>query len=88
MKVGDLVWVHKPTPPHGQAIPELDTKPQLAVYLGEKTFDEKYTCSLVHFLVWESPLPQPRPIQTNLLEAVTDVNKNIEQYSFGRRLNT
>ena len=90
MQVGDLVWVHKPTPPHGHVVPDLDTyyKPQLAVYVGERTFDEKYTCSLVHFLVWESPLPQPRPIQTNLLEVVTDANKNIEQYSFGRRFDT
>lgn len=70
MKVGDLVWVN--TPKHPEGYIGDDTPPRLAIYLGQKTFDGKYTCSMVHFLVWDSPLPQPRPIQTNLLEVVNN----------------
>lgn len=70
LKVGDLVWVHKPTPPKGQAVPEITLEPELAVYLGKRTFDEKYTCSMVHFINWDNPLPQPRPVQSSLVEKV------------------
>ena len=78
MQVGDLVWVHSPETPKGWIGDEQTAK--LAVYLGQKTFDGKYTCSMVHFLVWESPLSQPRPVQTDLLEAVNETENK------GRRL--
>lgn len=72
MQIGDLVWVHKPKPPSGWTVPESEREPELAIYLGEKTFDEKYTCSMVHFLVYKGDLSQPRPVQTNLLEVVSE----------------
>ncbi len=75
IKVGDLVWIHKPTPPKGQVVPEINLKPELAIYLGQKTFDETYACSMVHFVNWDSSLPQPRPVQSNLLEKVQPKEK-------------
>lgn len=75
IKVGDLVWVHRPWC-KGQVIPEITLEPELAVYLGQKTFDETYACSMVHFVNWDSSLPQPRPIQSNLLEKVQPKEKS------------
>lgn len=72
LKVGDLVWVNKPTIPKGMVVPEHLTEPELAVYLGEQTFDGNYTCSMVHYVNWEHSLSQPRPVQTNLLKKVGD----------------
>lgn len=77
MQVGDLVWVHSPETPEGWIGDEQSAR--LAIYLGQKTFDGKYTCSMVHFVLGD-PLPQPRPVQTDLLEAVNETENK------GRRL--
>jgi len=58
IKQGDLVWFH----PAG----EKRITPTLGVFVGLKTFDEKYTCAMV-FLKEQGKV---RPIQPNLLSKV------------------
>jgi hypothetical protein len=58
VKVGDLV----------------KHRDEIGIYLGEKTFDGKYTCSMVLFSGSTSQKnggPNPRPIQTDLLEVLS-----------------
>ena len=70
-KKGDLVRFTPPKPPKGYNPKKGQLEPHLGIYLGEKTFDEKYTCSLVHFLDgYGAELSPIRPIQTNLLTLV------------------
>lgn len=47
-----------------------EPEPDLAVYLGQRTFDGNYTCSMVHYVNWSSSLPQPRPVQSDLIKKV------------------
>jgi hypothetical protein len=70
-KKGDLVRFTPPRPPKGYEVPDCDLESHVGIYLGEKTFDGKYTCSLVHFLDgYGAELSPIRPIQTNLLTLV------------------
>ena len=59
MKVGDLVKY----------------KDEIGIHLGEKTFDGKYTCSMVLFPAGtprKNGGPNPCPIQTDLLEVISE----------------
>ena len=59
MKPGDLV----------------EHKGELGIYLGEKTFDGDYTCSMVFFsgrVSQKNGGPNPCPIQTDILEVVSE----------------
>lgn len=64
MKVGDLV---KFIPYQVSGVPLFegpdDPRIEVGVYLGEKTYDKTYTCSLVLFL----RETEPKSIQTNLV---------------------
>jgi len=62
IKRGDLVWFQ---PAHRAC------KKRLGVFLGLKTFDEKYICAMV-FLKGQERV---RPIQCNLLTKVTNENR-------------
>ena len=55
--------------PEGMNVVE-EPEPDLAVYLGQRTFDGNYTCSMVHYVNWSSSLPQPRPVQSDLIKKV------------------
>ena len=59
MKPGDLV----------------EYKDELGIYLGKKTFDGDYTCSMVFFsgrVSQKNGGPNPCPIQTDILEVVSE----------------
>ena len=71
MKVGDLVRF---IPHQVSGVPLFegpnDPRIKVGIYLGEKCFDKKYTCSMVHF--WDDPpaVKQPRPVQSDLLHSL------------------
>ena len=59
MKIGDLV----------------KHKDEIGIYLGEKTFDSNYTCSMVFFsgrVSQKNGGPNPCPIQTDILEVLSE----------------
>jgi hypothetical protein len=59
MKVGDLV----------------KHRDEIGIYLGKKTFDGDYTCSMVFFsgrVSQKNGGPNPCPIQTDILEVVSE----------------
>lgn len=68
MQVGDLVRF---IPHQVSGVPLFegpnDPRIKIGVYLGEKCFDEKYTCSLVHFSNDPPAVKQPRPVQSDLI---------------------
>ena len=48
---------------------------EIGIYLGEKTFDGKYTCSMVFFsgrAAQKNGGPNPCPIQTDILEVLNE----------------
>ena len=48
---------------------------EVGIYLGEKTFDGNYTCSMVFFsgrTTQKGSGPNPCPIQTDLLEVISE----------------
>jgi hypothetical protein len=62
MKVGDLVRFGKDSG-------------EIGVYLGEKTFDGNYTCSMVFFpqrVAQKNGGRNPAPVQTDILEVISE----------------
>ena len=59
MKVGDLV----------------KHRDEIGIYLGKKTFDGDYTCSMVFFSARDAQKnsgPNPCPIQTDILGVISE----------------
>ena len=63
MKIGDLVKIG--TASHAE----------IGIYLGEKTFDDNYTCSMVFFpqrAAQKNGGRNPTPVQTDILEVISE----------------